>query len=212
MTIPPAATAASTSAEAAYFAPAPLPEDGAAGALLAYWRGKRGARPMPARADIRPAEMRAHLPNLVLLDVVDKAADFYIRLFGSHLVETYGIELTGRRVSMLQPETAAAKWLKLARACVADAVPVFGRTRIATDDRFHLVYDALLLPLSADGAAVTQVLGHLMFLANASDAPDRWIPTALRPVFADMPSAPDMREKRPPLPRERRFLMRTRPG
>jgi hypothetical protein len=207
-----ATTAASLSAEASRFAHLPLPGDGAAGALLAYWNGKRGARAMPTRGDIRPTEMRAHLPSLLLLDSMDGGADFRIRLFGSQLVETFAMELTGRRVGALKPEVVAAKWLGLARACVGAAGPVAARTRMAAGERFHMVYEVLFLPLSPDDAAVTQILGQVVFLADAPATSERWIPAALPQVFGDGSQPPDGREKRPPLPRERRFLMRTRPG
>lgn len=201
----------SLSAEASCFTAMPPPEDGSAGALLSYWRDKRGARAMPSRADIRPAELRAHLPKLLLLDPVEDG-DFHIRLFGSQLVDTFGMELTGRRVSMVRPEVVAAKWGQLARACVSSAGPVAAHTRMAAGERFHMFYEVLLLPLSSDGVAVTQILGHVRFPADAPGATERWIPAALRPVFGDAAPAPDAREKRPPLPRERRFLMRSRPG
>jgi hypothetical protein len=38
--------------------------------ILSYWQGKRAGRAMPARADICPFELRRHLPNIILLDVV----------------------------------------------------------------------------------------------------------------------------------------------
>lgn len=207
-----AATAASLTAEASRFTHLPLPEGGAAGALLAYWNDKRGARAMPTRGDIRPAEMRAHLPSLLLLDPIDGGADFRIRLFGSHLVDIFGVELTGRRVGALKPEVVAAKWLDLARACFGAAAPVAARTRMAAGERFHMVYEVLFLPLSPDDASVAQILGQVVFLADIPAGSERWIPAALPQVAGDGSRPPDGREKRPPLPRERRFLMRTRPG
>lgn len=164
-------------AAATRFEPLPEPGDGSAAALLAYWRHKRGDRRMPARQDIRPAEMRHHLPSLVLLDTLDSATDFRIRLFGSHLVDTYGRELTGCSVSALQPD-ASAKWLKLIAECVHRAAPVTARTRMATDSRFHLVYETLLLPLSPDDQTVTQILGHIAF-PHQAPAARRWFPAAL---------------------------------
>ncbi len=38
--------------------------------LFDYWASKRGERNFPRRADIHPAEMRALLPSLSLLDVL----------------------------------------------------------------------------------------------------------------------------------------------
>ncbi|HUJ03619.1 MAG TPA: PAS domain-containing protein, partial [Rhizomicrobium sp.] len=38
--------------------------------LKAYWDRKRGERAMPARADIKPAEIKEHLGSIVLVDVL----------------------------------------------------------------------------------------------------------------------------------------------
>lgn len=48
-----------------------------------YWWRQRGDRTMPRREDISPPDMKAHLPHIVLADVIDKGADFRYRLVGA---------------------------------------------------------------------------------------------------------------------------------
>jgi hypothetical protein len=62
--------------------------------LLAYWRFKRGARKMPARADIDPAEIPDLLPLISLFEIEN--GRFRIRLAGHKIVEAYGLEPRGK--------------------------------------------------------------------------------------------------------------------
>src|SRR5262245_5447688 len=39
-------------------------------AMAAYWESKRGGRVAPRRAQIDPAEITAHMPNLLMVDVL----------------------------------------------------------------------------------------------------------------------------------------------
>lgn len=63
--------------------------------LLDYWDRCRNGRPMPARADINPAEIPALLPYLGLLDVLPTAPRFRHRLIGTAVVAYFGRDATG---------------------------------------------------------------------------------------------------------------------
>src|SRR6185437_105432 len=67
--------------------------------LLGYWDHKRSGRIGPRRAEIDPAEIRPHLPHLVMTDVIDGGNDFRFRLIGTRIVEGLGHDNTGRRFS-----------------------------------------------------------------------------------------------------------------
>ncbi|MGO8915110.1 MAG: PAS domain-containing protein, partial [Stellaceae bacterium] len=54
--------------------------------VLEYWERKRGARPMPARHDIEPLELKPYLRHLFLIEVMP-GADFRYRLLGSEITE-----------------------------------------------------------------------------------------------------------------------------
>ena len=58
--------------------------------LYAYWDAKRGARSMPARADLEPAEIPVLLPYLM---IVGKDGDqFRYRLVGTAVVKAVGYD------------------------------------------------------------------------------------------------------------------------
>lgn len=66
-------------------------------AVYDFCAARRGARRMPARADIDPVELpRFALPNLVLLDIFEGGERFRWRLTGTGVVDRFGRDATGR--------------------------------------------------------------------------------------------------------------------
>lgn len=70
--------------------------------LFHYWDRKRGARAMPARADIDPKDFIAHLPGILLVDIEGQdeqgTAVFRYRVVGTEEVRLRGHDPTGKRV------------------------------------------------------------------------------------------------------------------
>lgn len=131
------------------------------GQLFNYWRAKRGDRPMPARADIDPAEIKAFLPLSILVDVTyDDAGepDFTYRLVGTREVEIRGGDPTGRRVA----EAFHGPSLENVVGCYR--LVVDNRTPFLDDEYFVREGDNfadeanLFLPLSNDGEKVNMVM------------------------------------------------------
>jgi hypothetical protein len=83
------------------------PRDPRLVALHDYWRGKRGLRAMPARADIDPADFRKLLPNIILCNIDASGAPTTLRLVGDEIVQFLGQNNTGREAgSGLEPHEA----------------------------------------------------------------------------------------------------------
>lgn len=68
---------------------------------VAYWQRLHRQGHPPARADIDPAEIRALLPNLALLDDATGDGRARYRLAGTAVVELLGCEPTGRAVAAI---------------------------------------------------------------------------------------------------------------
>src|ERR1700744_5611987 len=64
-----------------------------------YWQAKRGARVMPGRNDISPAQLKVQLPQILLAHVVDGGDDFRYRLVGTRLLQFFQDEPSGRLMS-----------------------------------------------------------------------------------------------------------------
>ena len=119
-----------------------------------YWLAKRGDRMAPPRSSIHPEELRRHLPNLFLLDVVADGEDFRFRLVGTALTQAARRDGTGRLFSDLYAELPEqlARLYGIYRSLVATRQPIFARANVFWFP--HAAYrqcESAVLPLSEDG-------------------------------------------------------------
>ncbi|HJW41898.1 MAG TPA: PAS domain-containing protein [Rhizomicrobium sp.] len=142
--------------------------------LRRYWERKRGSRAMPSRGQVVPSEIKNLLPFVVLVDVVDGGADFRYRLVGSQLHAYFPAQPTGRLVSeALLPfgaDTVAAT-LDVYRRVVAQRQPLRIRgdgAWYAQDPKF---FEAILTPLSEDGASANMIFGVFKFVWDFATVP-----------------------------------------
>ncbi|MES1990384.1 MAG: PAS domain-containing protein [Pseudomonadota bacterium] len=128
-------------------------------AVHAYWNQKRGARTMPARADINPVDLREHLGWIMMVEVLDDMADFRYRLIGTKVTRYFVNNSTGQTVSdVFRPFGAGvvkgvqAVYRKVARDRIV--VRAHGEADWLTDwkasPRGFPHFDSLMLPLSDD--------------------------------------------------------------
>ena len=99
--------------------------------LRDYWDQKREQRPMPARADINPAEMKKHIRAIVLVEALPDYADFRYRMIGSDVTEHMLGDATGKTVRELLRATGRPRrrglsaptliWRAIASPCVFTA-------------------------------------------------------------------------------------------
>ena len=131
--------------------------------LLGVWQAKRQGRAMPARADLTPFELKAHLGNLLLTDVEPEPLRFRYRLVGTNITRIVKRDATGCYFDEIYKgrlrETAIAvnAWVVRERA----PLRIFSRTGHERNDIY--TYEGVLLPLSQDGERVNMVLGALLF-------------------------------------------------
>ncbi|HYM02503.1 MAG TPA: PAS domain-containing protein [Stellaceae bacterium] len=134
--------------------------------IRAYWNNKRGVRPMPARADIDPLELKSHLGDLLLIDVFPDLSDFRFRLLGTNITATYGRDNTGRTVREIyetsDPETFTSL-STLYRVVATARVPVRAGFSLRAVNKAFIKFDSLYLPLSSDGVAVDMILCETHF-------------------------------------------------
>jgi hypothetical protein len=138
--------------------------------LRDYWNQKRGARPMPARGDIRPSEFRRHLGWVVMADVLRGGQEFRYRLVGTLVTQYFLSEGTGKTLT-----EAFHGWdrsvLNGVRAVMRTVVREKTIIRaFGAPDAFATgfeAFDAIFLPLSDDGEHVNVILHAFVF-----DQPD----------------------------------------
>ncbi len=137
--------------------------------FLDYWNARRGARLMPSRADIHPADMKTHLGWLCFVEALEGYDDFRFRLIGSRVADYFLSEATGQTVreaytaaKASEKEIKSVLWI-LRKTCAArHPMRITGHSG---DWRGHPYpdYDALYLPLSEDGVKANMVMCGFTF-------------------------------------------------
>jgi len=129
--------------------------------LLEYWDSKRGQRIMPLRADIKPAEIKPLLPDIMIWSAT---APFHVRLVGDHIVEFVGGNNTGRPATYGMPPDAAQSMLTVLNDVVASKTPRFrfGKAFFVPEKAYR-DFEACFLPLSDDGNNVDTILSGIKF-------------------------------------------------
>jgi hypothetical protein len=132
-------------------------------AVFTYWNSKRRGRDMPSRADLDPVELKAFLPQLVLLDVEREPLRFRYRLVGTEVTRVRrGLnksDPTGRYVDEVTHHQGTSAVLAHYRRVVEERKPSLDRGTYTRDaERPWLRFTRLVMPLSADGVIVNMLL------------------------------------------------------
>ena len=128
-------------------------------ALLDLWEAKRAGRPLPARADFTMDDLLPWLGHLMLLDVLDGGDDFRFVLYGTALVEIFGFDLTGQRVSEAA-QHIGPKSLEEYRRVYATRAPDYVARR-SPANKEYVTITKIALPLSSDGQTIDKILGAI---------------------------------------------------
>jgi len=125
--------------------------------LYAYWLDRRGARAMPARSDIDPADFPYALGDVFLLDVERDPLRFRYRIYASHAAARRGYDLTGKYVHEIPDAGLRGFLLPIYARIAAEALPFHARRDMVLDNRTH-TYEIIALPLAADQQQVDMLL------------------------------------------------------
>ncbi len=141
--------------------------------LLAYWQGKRGDRPLPARRDIDPLEMGPNLlPHLLLCDLFDRGARVRFRLVGTIVVKRLGFDPTGDISRRVMTGGYGDLMAALHRLVYCERAPVYGESLFTWGADRRLTARHLLLPLTQDGPDPAIALAGLVFAFGRTVSPD----------------------------------------
>jgi hypothetical protein len=143
----------------------PLPEHIPEGLepLYRYWDQKRGARRMPRRADIDPAELVRFLPALMIVDVVGDDRRYVYRLVGTREVDARGGDPTGRPVGEAFIGSSRERVLANYDRVQLTARPHIDISQVVTTKDRLDDSQVIFLPLSEDDHAVSQILVYTVF-------------------------------------------------
>ncbi len=136
--------------------------------LYEYWELKRGQRPMPARGDLDPIDMKALLPHLILIDVVSDERRYVYRLVGTREVEMRGADPTGKAIKDAYYAESADETMAYLDRVVATREPILYRGTYQPTSTRTQEEDVLFLPLSKSGSACDMILiyGHIQWMKD----------------------------------------------
>ena len=127
--------------------------------IFAYWQTKRGARPMPRRADLDPTEIPPLLlPGITLVDVVPDPRRYVYRLVGTMEAEVRGYDPTGKSVGDAYFGENAEDATECYDLVVATRAPILDPLPFLERKRGYSGTESLFLPLSNDGITVNMIL------------------------------------------------------
>lgn len=131
--------------------------------LHRYWDSKRAGRAMPARGDLWPEEMVAFLGYILLVDVESAPRRFRYRLIGTEIVNSYGVDLTGRYTSELRPDEYRNMVERHYGEAVDQRRPRLHRMEFT--EKPGKVHELIrfTLPLADDGATVNMLIAASVF-------------------------------------------------
>ncbi len=128
------------------------------------WQARRRGRPLPARADFDPIDLKYVLGKLLLVDVLREPLQFRFRLVGTELVKHSGVDLTGRTLDDYPDPEYREFMRQLYTAAVTAQRPLSSiQTRLILDGRLRR-YEALLLPLAGDGVTIDMLMIGIVYL------------------------------------------------
>lgn len=126
--------------------------------LYAYWERKRGARRMPSRADIDPADLKRILPNIILAKI-DRDGRVRFTLVGTRCVAYSAMDYTNHYLDELDFGCdLETNWHEIYRTLHRERRPIFGLVRTFLKDTRTCELAEVLLPLSDDGETVTHCI------------------------------------------------------
>lgn len=137
--------------------------------LVNYWMQARGVRDMPKRADIDAAAIRAVLPHVQVLEVIDGGRRFYTRTSGSATRHALGYDPTGLFLDEYPAGTIRKRTLGALRQVVGAAAPAIDIATTMTVPDGAICAETVMLPLSRDGRTVDMVLCASFAIAPVAD-------------------------------------------
>ncbi len=131
--------------------------------FYAYWLSKHHGDLLPGRRDIDPLDFAYALGDVALVDVKHDPLRFRFRLDGTRHVERFGFDMTGKWLEDFPEPEMRQVIFNSYREVVESRKPRRRFRDLNTDGRMFR-YEALLLPLAADGKTVDMLVSVISFL------------------------------------------------
>ena len=126
--------------------------------LLSYWRALPRVGDLPLAASVDPLQMGPALGNIVVSEVLDDGWDYRFRLFGSRIVDRFGKDLIGQRMSEAEFRSETKAFLIAVYLCVISKREAAFTAHIMREHPALLTWWRIILPLQNESGAVSRFL------------------------------------------------------
>jgi hypothetical protein len=130
--------------------------------FYSYWLERKGTRRFPARRDIDPLDFSYVLGHIMMVDVLRDPLRFRVRVHGTEMARRAHYELTGKLLDELPISDYRSYVIERCTHLVETGEPMLVHHDRELDGRYHH-YEAVWLPLSDNGAIVTQLICALIY-------------------------------------------------
>ncbi len=124
--------------------------------IYQYWLDMKGARDMPCRRDLHPADIVRLLPYVCLIDVKHDVKRYKMRLIGTETVKALGKEITGKYLDEIPEIEQHLKnryeWI------VRERRPYLVSDKLRWSQKSFLNFCSIGLPLSEKGQDVDIIM------------------------------------------------------
>lgn len=128
--------------------------------LETYWLAKRGARLMPSRSDIDPAEIKDLLPQIIMARIEHAPVRVKYTIVGTACARSSGFDYTNRYLDELNFSSEIdTDWVAIYDEIVRTKLPIAGTCIFRTAD-LDRPYRVAIFPLSNDGVTVDHTIAY----------------------------------------------------
>lgn len=129
--------------------------------ILAYWDSLQGESPVPAAAAVDPRALKSHLPDLFMIERLDRAV-FAFRLAGTRMCQRFGRELRDHDFVRLFPSGQQGEVLAQLNRALQGGESLVLNAEASTLDGKTVDAQIVLMPLADAEGRVVRLLGALL--------------------------------------------------
>lgn len=128
----------------------------------AYWSQLPSVEGLPRKRDVDPLAIPKLLPYLLLAERL-ASGSFHLRVCGSHIVQRYGMECTGKSLEELELGDSLADFSAIFGHVLRSRAPLFFSGSLFWHGREHAVFREVLMPLADETGTPSFLLGCIVF-------------------------------------------------
>lgn len=130
-----------------------------------YWLTRSPDNRLPAREDLDPVDIHKLLPWINLVDVVREKGTVRLRqrLIGTGLVQRFGRDATGAWFDDIYHPDYLQDHCHLIREVAETGLPSLTRIRYPDQEKRHVIYTRLMLPLASDHKTTDMIMQVMVF-------------------------------------------------